>query len=463
MNSNNWKAIEDYTFDAPEQIYSFTIRLSYENSWTTKFTKLAILEYKKFMYLASISDEMVSPSEIVDVVWHQHLIFTESYKDFCELLGKEIQHIPSTHQKEEVAIFNKAKLNTTSLYRKHFGEQPSLIWSATNMLDEMKIKEVPHVIFKNKVQIIFWLMITVGGLSFWGSHHFIKQINNPYFLYGVWSIFGGLILLHIGLAFRTGHIISEKLSQSWLIKNLTPLELIYMKYGKMDYVFIQIIDKLIKKKLITTSSKGKLTYQQDSEHLYPIEHIVLNDLKTVQEIKITSLFNHIESKPIGKRIEKSGNVIRKKVLRTTPYFSFQLVILFLYAVLLGSGLCRLYNGIIYNKPTLFLVLSLILFIIVVTIMMKLLDVNFMFEYPICNKLKQEYRGSSQINYVFDDPKGFTSETKRVLKYYKQVKAAKSLSAGYIAIGSSGAGASACGGASCGGASCGGGGCGGCGG
>lgn len=76
MSSNTWQKAEAFSFDQPSQMYGFSIRLSYENSWTTKFTKLAILEYKKFMYLASISDEMVSPSEIVDVVWHQHLILS---------------------------------------------------------------------------------------------------------------------------------------------------------------------------------------------------------------------------------------------------------------------------------------------------------------------------------------------------------------------------------------------------
>ena len=53
----------------------------------------AIEEYKKFMYLAATSNQMVSPSEIVDIVWHQHLIFTQSYKEFCDILGKKIEPV----------------------------------------------------------------------------------------------------------------------------------------------------------------------------------------------------------------------------------------------------------------------------------------------------------------------------------------------------------------------------------
>jgi hypothetical protein len=70
--------------------YGFSSRLAKENYWSKNFAKKTILEYKKFMYLAAMSDMMVSPSEIIDVVWHEHLIFTQSYKEFCDLLGRQI-------------------------------------------------------------------------------------------------------------------------------------------------------------------------------------------------------------------------------------------------------------------------------------------------------------------------------------------------------------------------------------
>lgn len=82
MNDTLWKSIQQFDFDHPPGEYSFSIRLASENQWTKDFTEKAILEYKKFMYLAAISDVMVSPSIIVDTVWHQHLIFTQSYQDF---------------------------------------------------------------------------------------------------------------------------------------------------------------------------------------------------------------------------------------------------------------------------------------------------------------------------------------------------------------------------------------------
>ena len=99
MNTILWNKILEFDLDQPAGEYGFSIRLANENYWTKNFTAQAIIEYKKFMYLAAVSEFMVAPSGVVDTVWHQHLIFTQSYQDFCNILGKQIQHVPSTHTK----------------------------------------------------------------------------------------------------------------------------------------------------------------------------------------------------------------------------------------------------------------------------------------------------------------------------------------------------------------------------
>ena len=121
MNKELWDNILQFEFDDRLSEYGFATRLANENFWTKAFTELAILEYKKFMYLAATSEMMVSPSEIVDTVWHQHLIFTTSYQSFCEMTGKQIQHIPSTHNRDEFEKFSQAKERTQKLYSSIFG------------------------------------------------------------------------------------------------------------------------------------------------------------------------------------------------------------------------------------------------------------------------------------------------------------------------------------------------------
>ena len=95
MNTALWKQIEAFDLEQPFSEYGFALRLAKENYWTSSFTSKAIREYKKFMYLAATSDAMVSPSRVVDAVWHQHLTFTQSYGELCAILGKTVQHIPS--------------------------------------------------------------------------------------------------------------------------------------------------------------------------------------------------------------------------------------------------------------------------------------------------------------------------------------------------------------------------------
>ena len=183
MNKELWEAIEKFDFDFPVSEYGFSTRLAYENKWTEYFTKKAIEEYKKFMYLATTSNQMVSPSEIVDIVWHQHLIFTQSYTDFCALLGKKIQHIPSTHNKEEQDKFLTAKKHTTAIYESNFGKQPKLFWGYNSFKESLEIQNSKH-----EVIFILWLsvpfIILLVFLFRFLLYPVYLKIDNPYFIFG---------------------------------------------------------------------------------------------------------------------------------------------------------------------------------------------------------------------------------------------------------------------------------------
>src|SRR3954463_5783550 len=97
MPISHWNKVLAHDFDQPFTSFGFSTRVARENFWTRNFTGKAIIEYKKFMYLAATSEMMVSPSPIIDKVWHEHLMFSKSYREFCQVLGKDIQHVPATH------------------------------------------------------------------------------------------------------------------------------------------------------------------------------------------------------------------------------------------------------------------------------------------------------------------------------------------------------------------------------
>ena len=105
---------------------SLVNRLRRENRWTPAHTARAIAEYKRFVYLAVVSPDPVSPSEAVDKVWHAHLFYTRSYwQDLCaNLLGRPLHHDPSTGGNSETAKFNSMYEATKAFYRLEFGEEP---------------------------------------------------------------------------------------------------------------------------------------------------------------------------------------------------------------------------------------------------------------------------------------------------------------------------------------------------
>ncbi|MFM9838170.1 MAG: hypothetical protein ACKVOQ_07895, partial [Cyclobacteriaceae bacterium] len=160
MNTILWNEVLAYDFDQPLSEYGFSVRLAKENYWTQAFTQKAILEYKKFMYLAATHDAMVSPSEIVDVVWHQHLVFTQSYADFGKLLGKAVQHIPSTHNRQDAVRFKQAKERTHQLYKSNFGEPPADVWEYATMQGALQLP-------KAKYKLRSGILVGLFALAVW--------------------------------------------------------------------------------------------------------------------------------------------------------------------------------------------------------------------------------------------------------------------------------------------------------
>jgi hypothetical protein len=126
-----WGKIQQFELDDPHAEFQFSARLAKENGWTRPFTEDAIQEYRKFVYLAAVSNGEVTPPKTIDTVWHQHLTYTRSYWDeMCgEVLGFPLHHNPTRGGSAEDARFEDQYEQTLDLYRTEFGEEPpSAIW-----------------------------------------------------------------------------------------------------------------------------------------------------------------------------------------------------------------------------------------------------------------------------------------------------------------------------------------------
>jgi uncharacterized protein (TIGR04222 family) len=120
-----------FQIDGGSSLHTFEDQLAAENGWSGAFTRRAIEEYRKFLLLAATVGHAVSPSDVVDQVWHLHLLRTRSYWDeLCaKVLPQPLHHEPSRGGSEERAKFEAWYANTLESYRRTFAcDPPAGIW-----------------------------------------------------------------------------------------------------------------------------------------------------------------------------------------------------------------------------------------------------------------------------------------------------------------------------------------------
>lgn len=127
------RRIEAFSIDKPGAPYPFSARLADEQDWQNEFAHRAIKEYLRFICLAAVAGHPVTPSFVVDEVWHTHLIFTRSYwEELGDIVGRLIHHDPGQGEHGDEAMFARQYGRTLESYRKLFGEPPADIWGPDN-------------------------------------------------------------------------------------------------------------------------------------------------------------------------------------------------------------------------------------------------------------------------------------------------------------------------------------------
>lgn len=125
-DSELWQRIENFDIDEVDIDLPFSKRLARENSWPGEFALRVIEEYKKFTYLACVSEKAVTPSDEVDQAWHLHLVYTQSYWcRFCnQILKRELHHNPTQGGPQELEKFEDWYAYTKALYEQEFETPP---------------------------------------------------------------------------------------------------------------------------------------------------------------------------------------------------------------------------------------------------------------------------------------------------------------------------------------------------
>ncbi len=148
MKKQLWLRLKHYHFDdlVPSQLrdrvramfggtdastQAFASKLVRKLGWTRVFALRAIEEYRKFVYLGMVSESSVTPPRVIDQVWHEHLLFSRAYRDFCrDVLERDFDHNPELLPSEQQTEAFHAQYDATlELYRDEFNMTPPAdIW-----------------------------------------------------------------------------------------------------------------------------------------------------------------------------------------------------------------------------------------------------------------------------------------------------------------------------------------------
>ena len=82
-------------------------------------------ETLRFLFLVANYKRRLSPSLLVDLAWHELILFTRNYEEICrENFEQFIHHTPGSDEKE-----NQQQYKTTlKLYLLTFGDLPKQFW-----------------------------------------------------------------------------------------------------------------------------------------------------------------------------------------------------------------------------------------------------------------------------------------------------------------------------------------------
>lgn len=129
-----WQRIEQHDFE-PDQALNFTRRLARDKSWTMAFARGAVGEYRRFCLLTMSGSGVMTPSEEVDEVWHQHLTYSRDYWDvWCgAVLRSRLHHDPTEGGPEQDRYFRTRYPATLAAYERFFGPPPEQFWPATHV------------------------------------------------------------------------------------------------------------------------------------------------------------------------------------------------------------------------------------------------------------------------------------------------------------------------------------------
>ncbi|MEA9563363.1 MULTISPECIES: TIGR04222 domain-containing membrane protein [unclassified Xanthomonas] len=128
-----WQRLQAYRFGSgADALPAFVRRVAKQAHCSVAQAQLAVDEYRRFCFLACSDTHDVTPSPLVDQVWHTHLTDTREYwQQFCpQVLQTTLHHQPGRGDSDDAARFQTQYRQTLERYSTHFGTPPTQVWPA---------------------------------------------------------------------------------------------------------------------------------------------------------------------------------------------------------------------------------------------------------------------------------------------------------------------------------------------
>jgi hypothetical protein len=466
---NLWQKIAHFKLNDPQAARPFSQKLQEENNWSEEKTLRVIGEYKKFLFLCATLPNGASPSPTVDIAWHLHLTYTDSYwNQLCDrTLNFPLHHHPSKGGADERKKHDNWYVNTLIAYIDAFGHiPPDDIWAyPTGFNPKVYLpKDSPFLMQKEEIpnnSETSWGMLEGIDTAFGIKTSYI--FNAAYVLMALLiatllfpSLLSGttfllpFILLGIcvmGIIYKQGVQNKNRLEAE--VAQFSPKLSPYMGaliMGKGERLFTTLLYEATEKCNVSGDGK-RLTYTlKNNDDL--IKNPLYTVLQTVEKTDVSIDFIKEIIEPNRKlmhtEVQSQGFENKSMSWSTFGFMSIFFII----------GVVRLLEGMVFEKNVGFLVVTLFLFTFIFILVSNSQTVNYeQWRNSIFNRY-QTISDSSDKLWVFALGTAVFSSNASWYTFEQSMMANKKDD------GDSGYGGSSCGGSSCSGDGCGGGGCGG---
>ena len=366
-----WERIAAFDLDGDSSpALPFAARLARENGWSRAFADRAVQEYRRFVFLTVTAGRPMCPSEQVDQVWHLHLTYTRSYwQRFCgEVLKTPLHHDPTRGGEAEGRKHWAMYADTLTTYREAFGEDPpGDLWPPLDRrfgsdLDVARVNRNDYwLVPKPRVS-----KSVLGAAALLVAVAFTLGCGNPFNEKG--ADFLPYFIAPWGMAFVLGLVVRRAYkgpapNPEDGEPELGPYEVAYLSGGRARVLTTALV-RLKDMGCADVAADGHVIIRRHPRDADPVENVVFGVLAKQSG-------NALDLRPVVKELDEFEHVrfgkLAEQGFLTRPGhrgLSSLLPLMLTLGVVLLIGLPRMVMGLANDRPTGFLILSMIAAVVI---------------------------------------------------------------------------------------------------